>query len=182
MKTIYFLCFLFLVGCSTHTSSNFKSSSTLDSSNIDLLTKENKVYPNDVYITSKDIDEEYVILGKLKVTVNKTTIFHPDPTKELVNLELQKKASEVGADAIIKVIYDGPRITGLSWGTMDGVGEAIRYKNKSEVNIKDDKEKNVLNYEDTRLFSFDEAIVQCEFLGLEKGTDKFSDCVLKLSK
>ena len=88
MKKIYFLCFLFLLGCSTHTSSKFESSNTLDNSNIDLLMKENIVNFNDVYITSNNIDEEYVILGKVKVTVNKTTIFHPDPTKELVDLEL----------------------------------------------------------------------------------------------
>ena len=40
-------------------------------------------------------------MGKIEVTVNKTTAFHPDPTKEIVDLALQEKAAAIGADAVI---------------------------------------------------------------------------------
>jgi len=60
--------------------------------------------------------------------VNKTTIFHPDPTREMVTQELKNKAAEMGADAVILTRYGSVGIAFQSWGAMDGRGRAIVFK------------------------------------------------------
>ena len=59
-------------------------------------------------------------------------------------------------------------------GTYDAIEEA-RKVNKCDV------ASNERNNDDSKV-SFDEAVNQCEELGLDKGTDKFTDCVFKLNK
>ncbi|MDP2000572.1 MAG: hypothetical protein Q8K22_13420, partial [Rhodoferax sp.] len=61
------------------------------------------------------------------VTVNKTTVFHPEPTQELVNAQLREKGAELGADAVILVRYGKGGISFFSWGSLDGKGRAIKY-------------------------------------------------------
>jgi len=58
-------------------------------------------------------------------------------------------------------------------GTYDAIEEARNVK-------KCDVSSNESNNESNKV-SFDEAVNQCESLGLEKGTDKFTDCVFKLN-
>lgn len=72
-------------------------------------------------------DKPYTVLGDISVTVNKTTLFHPDPTRELVATRLREEASKIGADAVILVRYGTPGISLMSWGSMDGKGRAIVY-------------------------------------------------------
>jgi len=115
-------------------------------------------------------------MGKIEVTVNKTTAFHPDPTKELIDLALQEKAAAIGADAVIEVIYHGPRISFASWGTMEGVGTAVQYEN-----VKDENMNEVSPNNNSEFLPFDDAVYQCEELGLENGTEKFINCVNKLN-
>lgn len=51
-----------------------------------------KKAPSQIYLTDKDVvDRPYKSLGDITATVNKTTIFHPNPTREMVNEKLQKK-------------------------------------------------------------------------------------------
>lgn len=59
-------------------------------------------------------------------------------------------------------------------GTYDAIEEA-RNVNKCDVASSE-------NNNESNKVSFDEAVNQCEDLGLEKGTDKFTDCVFKLNK
>jgi hypothetical protein len=73
-------------------------------------------------------DRPYETLGDISVTVNKTTIFHPDPTRELVALRLKEEAAKLGADAVIHVRYGIVGIGFMSWGSLDGKGRAIIYK------------------------------------------------------
>ena len=79
-------------------------------------------------ITDSDVvDRRYASLGDISVTVNKTTIFHPEPTRELVNDKLREKAAELGADAVILVRYGNGGISLMSWGSLEGKGRAVKF-------------------------------------------------------
>ena len=84
----------------------------------------------DIILTEKDItDRKYETLADLEVTVNKTTIFHADPTKELVAEKLKEEAAKLNADAVILVRYGTVGIGLFSWGSLDGKGRAIKFVN-----------------------------------------------------
>jgi hypothetical protein len=92
------------------------------------IEKTAKVEPQAVIITESDIIEKpYIVLGDISVTVNKTTIFHPDPTKEMVNEKLKEEAVKLGADAILHVRYGTVGISMMSWGSLDGKGRAVQF-------------------------------------------------------
>lgn len=73
-------------------------------------------------------DRKYEALADISVTVNKTTIFHPDPTREAVAQRLREEAAKLGADALIHVRYGTVGIGALSWGSLEGKGRAVVYK------------------------------------------------------
>lgn len=73
-------------------------------------------------------DRAYETLGDISVTVRKTTIFHPDPTREMVAERLQEEAAKLGADAVIHVRYGTVGIGSMSWGSLEGKGRAIIFK------------------------------------------------------
>lgn len=82
--------------------------------------------PADVVVTEGDItDRPYTVIGDITVSVNKTTIFHPDPTREMVTEALQREAAGKGADAVILARYGAVGIGFMSWGTMEGKGRAV---------------------------------------------------------
>ena len=84
--------------------------------------------PQQVILTEGDItDRRYVSLGDMSVTVNKTTIFHPDPTREMVNEKLREEGSKLGADAVIQIRYGTVGIGILTWGSLDGRGRAVAF-------------------------------------------------------
>ena len=84
----------------------------------------------DILLTENDITErKYQVLGDIEVTVNKTTLFHKDPTRELVAQKLKEKAAELNADAVILVRYGTVGISMMSWGSLDGRGRAIAFIN-----------------------------------------------------
>lgn len=107
-------------------------------SNVDLKTTNPSQAPSaavplktaqDIIVTEKDIiDRKYKTLGDIEVTVNKTTIFHPDPTKELVNEKLQEEAVKINADAVVLVRYGTVGVSFMSWGSLDGRGRAIAFE------------------------------------------------------
>jgi hypothetical protein len=72
-------------------------------------------------------DKPYKSLGDVSVTVNKTTLFNADPTREMVDQRLRTQAAKLGADAVIQVRYGTVGISALSWGSLDGKGRAIAY-------------------------------------------------------
>lgn len=72
-------------------------------------------------------DRTYRDLGEISVTVNKTTVFHADPTPSAVNQALREKAAEMGADAVVGVQYGQVGISLLSWGSLQGKGRAIKF-------------------------------------------------------
>lgn len=118
---------LALTGCATW------STSSVDNSNADIKTTSEaasaqKKTPSQIVITDTDVvDRRYASLGDISVTVNKTTIFHPEPTRELVNDKLREKAAELGADAVILVRYGNGGVSLMSWGSLEGKGRAIKF-------------------------------------------------------
>ncbi|EJE50795.1 hypothetical protein PMI14_04579 [Acidovorax sp. CF316] len=87
-----------------------------------------RLSPSQVSITDKDIvDRRYAALGDITVRVNKTTIFHPAPTPELVNDRLREKAAAMWADAVVLVRYGDVGISMMSWGTLEGKGRAVKF-------------------------------------------------------
>jgi uncharacterized protein YbjQ (UPF0145 family) len=81
-----------------------------------------------ITITSLDItNKKYEIIGDITATVNKTTVFHADPTRELVNAKLKEEAASLGADAVILVRYGKVGMGLMSWGSLEGKGRAIKF-------------------------------------------------------
>ena len=112
---------LSLTGCATW------STSSVDSATADASAAA-KTPIEKILITDNDVvDRSYKSLGDITVTVNKTTIFHPDPTPALVNQALREKAAELGADAVVLVRYGNVGISLMSWGSLEGKGRAIKF-------------------------------------------------------
>ena len=81
-----------------------------------------------IVLTDQDVvDRKYAVLGDITATVNKTTVFHPNPTREMVNEEFRKKAHEMGADAVILIRYGEVGVSLMSWGSLEGKGRAIKF-------------------------------------------------------
>ena len=81
-----------------------------------------------ITITALDItDKKYKVIGDITATVNKTTVFHADPTRELVNKKLTEEAAALGADAVVLVRYGKSGMGLLTWGSMEGKGRAVKY-------------------------------------------------------
>ena len=92
---------------------------------------ERKKSAADVIVTTTNItNRKYRVIGDIDATVNKTTIFHSDPTRQLVNEELKKGAAALGADAVILVRYGTVGVGLLSWGSLDGKGRAVAFTDK----------------------------------------------------
>ena len=82
----------------------------------------------DIVVTQNDIaDRPYTNLGDITVQVRKTTLFHPDPTREQVNEKLRNEASKLGADAVVLVRYGTVGVSALSWGELEGKGRAVKF-------------------------------------------------------
>ena len=81
-----------------------------------------------IMITDNDVvDRRYASLGDITVTVNKTTVFHPEPTRDMVNEKLREKSAELGADAVVLVRYGVGGVSFWSWGSLEGKGRAIKF-------------------------------------------------------
>lgn len=119
---------IFLGGCATWSTSSVDKTATESALTVTTTPAPKQIMPRDVFITDTDIvDRKYSSLGDITVTVNKTTIFHPEPTQELVNIQLREKGAELGADAVILVRYGKGGISLFSWGSLDGKGRAVKY-------------------------------------------------------
>mgnify|MGYP003643562767 CR=1 FL=1 len=126
------LCGTILAGCNTWSSANVTDMETASApaSAPAAAPAETPKSAADIILTEKDItDRKYETLADLEVTVNKTTIFHADPTKELVAEKLKEEAAKLNADAVILVRYGTVGIGLFSWGSLDGKGRAIKFVN-----------------------------------------------------
>ena len=112
-----------LSGCATWATSSVDS----EGSAANIVTGP-PTQPANVLVTETDYaDRKYVSLGDITVTVNKTTIFHDNPTKEMVNQKLREEAAKLSADAVIFVRYGTVGVSALSWGSLEGKGRAIKF-------------------------------------------------------
>lgn len=124
MRTISLMCIsaLLLGGCATWTTATVEESKTAT------VARAARA-PSQVIVTEGDItDRPYIVIGDVSVTVNKTTIFHPDPTREMVNEALRKEAAQRGADAVVLTRYGTVGIALMSWGSLEGKGRAVAFK------------------------------------------------------
>jgi hypothetical protein len=64
-----------------------------------------------------DVDHPYRTVAKISAKVEAATLFPKTPTLEDVNFKLQEKASQLGANAVIKVEYNR--------GTLQASGIAV---------------------------------------------------------
>lgn len=112
-----------MTGCATW------STSSVDNSAADITAGQGpKKQPAQIQVTESDItDRKYKMLGDISVMVNKTTLFHPDPTREMVTEKLREKASEMGADAVVLARYGKGGISLMSWGSLEGKGRAVKF-------------------------------------------------------
>ena len=85
----------------------------------------------DIVVTETDMsDRNYTVAGDISVTVNKTTIFHKAPTRQMVNEKLREEAHKIGADAVILVRYGSVGIGMFSYGSLNGKGRAVVFSDK----------------------------------------------------
>lgn len=113
---------ILLAGCATWSTSRVDHQDTSQSAPVAAIA------PASVVLTTEDItDRQYASLGDIWTTVNKTTVFHPNPTKEMVNEKLKEEAAKLGADAVILVRYGEVGMGLFSWGSLEGRGRAIRF-------------------------------------------------------
>jgi uncharacterized protein YbjQ (UPF0145 family) len=125
---LFFLCAvaLLLGGCATWSQANVDRPAAAETAAADPVETD----PAKIILTEKDItDRKYKVLGDIEVMVNKTTLFHPDPTRQMVRDELRAEASKLGADAVVLVRYGTLGVTGFSWGSLDSRGRAVRFVN-----------------------------------------------------
>lgn len=115
------IAFLLLAGCESHRTHNVVKPS-IDPASV------TPVDPAGVEILeATPQDRVYQELAKLIITVSKNTAFDPDPTRAQVDEQLRLEAAKLGADAVVGVTYDGPKLGFASWSVMDGKGTAIKY-------------------------------------------------------
>lgn len=88
-----------------------------------------KVTPGQVVLHSGDIaGQNYTVIQDIKVSVNKTTAFHPSPTVEAVQAKLKNSAAKIGGNAVTNVNISDVKVSGFSWGTRTGTGTVVKTK------------------------------------------------------
>lgn len=115
MKFIFIALLLAMQGCAYRTS---------ESSSVEQVSANNIVI-SETHIKGK----KYTTVAPVTVEIKKTTIFNADPTEEMANDLLRKKAKQLGADAVINVRYDSGMGL-LTWGYIEATGIAVRFINE----------------------------------------------------
>lgn len=86
--------------------------------------------PSSILVTQNDItNRPYRPVGDITVSIAKWLIFNSDPTPEDINEELQSKAAEMGADAVVLVRYGTTGVGVVTWGKLEGRGRAVVFEN-----------------------------------------------------
>lgn len=79
---------------------------------------------SEVEIHTGSVDRPFRTLGRVEAKRAKASLFSPDPTLDELNTELQRKAAEIGANAILDVEYSrGMSLT--SYQVLKGWGTAV---------------------------------------------------------
>lgn len=80
------------------------------------------VFPNDI------TDRPYKVLGTVKASVRKATIFSNEASQAKIYRELWERADKLGADAVVKASYGNSHVTALSWGATSAEGTAVKFE------------------------------------------------------
>ncbi|MEI6417485.1 MAG: hypothetical protein WCO82_00310 [Sphingomonadales bacterium] len=78
-------------------------------------------------------DRPYRVIGLIETGVRKATVFSKDPSREKVFRELWERGRKMGADAVINAEYGNARVRGLSWGSRDARGQAVKFLTDQEI-------------------------------------------------
>jgi uncharacterized lipoprotein YajG len=113
-----------LAGCNVNDQGHFTTTGPDKAAPTDATAQTN---PAKIQLLTGTPERAYTQLGPIKVTVNKLTAFHPNPSVETVEEAMRKKAAALGADAIIQVDISDIHIAALSWGARTGKGIAVKY-------------------------------------------------------
>ena len=127
-KIILLSMLLMLSACSSWSTSKVDTVEGYQASNISTSGLNSL---QDIVVTETDMsDRNYTVAGDISVTVNKTTIFHKAPTRQMVNEKLRKEALKIGADAVILVRYGNVGMSFFSYGSLQGRGRAVVFSDK----------------------------------------------------
>ncbi|MEZ5654937.1 MAG: hypothetical protein R3E04_03450 [Sphingobium sp.] len=85
------------------------------------------VFPYDI------TDRPYEVLGEIKTSVRKATIFSKAPSQDKIYGELWERGKKLGADAVIKAQYGDAHVTAMSWGASTATGVAIKFVAQAPV-------------------------------------------------
>lgn len=124
LPILFFTPFL-LNGCATWSTTSIDNQPTsIATANVRSATQ-----ISEIQILETDVQNRaYISLGDITATVNKTTAFHPNPTREMVNEKLKEQAAKMGADAVTLVRYGEGGVSLWSWGSLEGKGRAIKFE------------------------------------------------------
>lgn len=75
----------------------------------------------------------YRVLGEVRASVRKATVFSRSPSQAHVYRELWERGERLGADAVINAQYGDAHITALSWGARTATGQAIKFLSDAEI-------------------------------------------------
>jgi len=121
-----------LAACGTRSSSEIitPAGATTGSTtfNVDNLTPEQLERAKGIEILEGRPERTFDVLAEISVTVSKNTAFDPTPTRAKAANQLRLEAVKLGADAVMEVVYDGPKVTLMSWGAIEANGKAIKFK------------------------------------------------------
>jgi hypothetical protein len=85
-------------------------------------------------VTAGDVtDRPYRVLGEVRASVRKATVFSRSPSQAHVYRELWERAERMGADAVVHAAYGEAHITALSWGARTATGQAVKFLTDAEI-------------------------------------------------
>lgn len=85
-------------------------------------------------VTAGDItDRPYRVLGEVRASVRKATVFSRAPSQIRVYAELWERAERLGADAVVHASYGEAHITAMSWGARSATGQAVKFLTDAEI-------------------------------------------------
>jgi hypothetical protein len=85
-------------------------------------------------VTGGDVtDRPYRVLGEVRASVRKATLFSRSPSQAHVYRELWERAERMGADAVVHAAYGDAHVTALSWGARTATGQAVKFLTDAEI-------------------------------------------------
>ena len=85
-------------------------------------------------VTAGDVsDRPYRVLGEVRASVRKATVFSRSPSQAHVYAELWERAERLGADAVVHARYGDAHVTALSWGARTATGQAVKFLTDAEI-------------------------------------------------